>query len=129
MRMYMSVPVAPGVRVSQNLAGGRRRGGGGGGVGALVGLVLLSMLALAVLIAYWWLFAILAGVALAVWSIARYGGKLIAAEEAEKAALAEAAVPRLDTAGCCTVCGAPGEVHVSADGVVIPVEQWHAVVS
>lgn len=125
MRMYASVPVAPGVRVSQNLAGGGR-GGGGSGLGALLGLVLLGMLALAVLIAYWWLFLPLAGVALLVVYLTKHGEKLLDAEDAKKAALEQARVPKLDAAGCCTVCGAPGEVHVSADGAVVPVAAWHA---
>jgi hypothetical protein len=128
MRLYMSVPVAPGVRVRQDIGRRKRRRGGdsdpeGNAIALLLTIVVMAVI---VTIAYWWIMLPLIGLALLVWGLAKHGDKLIAAEEAEKAALEEAKIPKLDAAGCCTVCGAPGEVHVSADGVVMPVEQWHA---
>lgn len=128
MRFYASMPVVPGVRVRQDI--GRRRGRGGGGSdpeGSAVAL-LLALLITGVLlaVAFWWIVIPLAVVGLAVWGITRYGARLLEQDEADAAALAEARIPRLDESGCCTVCGAPGEVHVSAAGQVVPVDQWHA---
>jgi hypothetical protein len=128
MRMYVSVPVAPFTRVRQDIGGRRRRGRGVSDPEGSAGALLLTVAIMAVLlaVAFWWIVVPLALVALAVWGIARYGEKLYERDDAEAAALEEAKIPRLDAAGCCTVCGAPGEVHVSAAGVVVPVEQWHA---
>jgi hypothetical protein len=92
----------------------------------LLGALLVLLLVLGLIVTYWWVFAIIGVVWLVVWRLAKHGDKLLEREAAEKAALEEAKVPKLDAAGCCTVCGAPAEVHVSAAGVVVPVEQWHA---
>lgn len=131
MRFYVSMPVAPGVRVRQDLGRRqRRRGGGSDPEGSAIALLLtLGVMAVLLAVAFWWILIPLAVVGLAVWGITRYGARLLEQDEAEAAAAAEARIPRLDESGCCTFCGAPGEVHVSAAGAVVPVEQWHAGVS
>lgn len=129
MRLYLSAPVAPGVRVRQDLHGRRRRArrGDHDAEGSAVALLLtVGIMGVLLAVAFWWLVIPLAVVALAVWGIARYGAGLLERDEAEAAAAEEARIPRLDEGGCCTFCGAPGEVHVSAAGAVVPVEQWHA---
>lgn len=128
MRMYVSVPVAPFTRVSKDIGGGRkRRRGGSDPEGSAVALLLtLGVMAVLLAVAFWWIVIPLALVGLAVWGITRYGARLLDQDEAEAAAAAEARIPKLDAGGCCTFCGAPGDVHVSAGGVVVPVKQWHA---
>jgi len=106
--MRVSVPVAPRVRVSSRVGGGRS----GGGAGAVFGAVFAVVLALAVLVAFWWVFLILGVIGAAVYGLVKLGDKELARQDAVQAAAAAAPVPQLDAHGNCTGCWVPAWTHI-----------------